>query len=38
MVTGTCYVVARPLKAALPIRREEREMAYGRSKDDTETG
>src|SRR6266852_8161758 len=32
MVTGTCYVVARPLNAALRIRREEREMAYGRSK------
>ena len=35
MVTGTCYVVARPLKAALPIRREEREMACGRSKAET---
>src|SRR5882672_8610042 len=35
MVTGTCYVVARPLNAALRIRREEREMAYGQSKAET---
>jgi hypothetical protein len=32
MVTGTCYVAARPPKAALPNRREEIKMAYDRAQ------